>query len=109
VKVTAAKDVKMGATRLDPEHPWALWCAASVERTVGARPDVIPNLGGSLPNDVFTETLGMPTLWLPHSYGACSQHAPNEHMLAPLAREGLRIMTGIFWDMGEPGSPARAA
>ena len=25
----------------------------------------------------------------------CSQHAPNEHMLAPLAREGLAIMTQI--------------
>ena len=38
---------------------------------------LLPNLGGSLPNDVFSETLGLPTLWVPHSYPACSQHAPN--------------------------------
>jgi hypothetical protein len=40
-------------------------------------------------------------VWVPHSYAACSQHAPNEHLLASVAREGLRIMTGIFWDVGE--------
>ena len=27
--------------------------------------------------------LGLPTVWIPHSYASCSQHAPNEHMLAP--------------------------
>ncbi len=89
------------ATRLDPEHPWAQWAAASVERTIGLRPDVVPNAGGTLPNDVFTETLGMPTLWIPHSYASCAQHAPNEHLLAPLVRQGLEIMTGLYWDLGE--------
>jgi hypothetical protein len=48
--------------------------------------------------------LGLPTIWVPHSYPACSQHAPNEHMLASVAREGLQIMTGLFWDLGTPGS-----
>ena len=102
-------DEAMMPTRLDPDHPWARWAAASIERT-GGRPDVVPNLGGSLPNDVFADLLGMPTLWVPHSYGGCSQHAPNEHLLGPLAREGLRIMTGLFHDLGEPGTPfARGA
>ena len=49
--------------------------------------------------------LGLPTVWVPHSYAACSQHAPNEHLLAPIAREGLQIMAGLFWDLGE--APAR--
>jgi hypothetical protein len=79
-----------------------------MERTTGAPPDVIPNLGGSLPNDVFTDVLGLPTLWVPHSYSSCSQHAPNEHLLAPLAREGLQLMAGLFWDVGETGLPARS-
>jgi acetylornithine deacetylase/succinyl-diaminopimelate desuccinylase-like protein len=96
------------ATRLDPDHPWARWAAASMERTTGQRPDVLPNVGGSLPNDIFSELLGMPTLWVPHSYASCSQHAPNEHLLAPLVREGLGIMTGLFWDLGEEGIPERA-
>lgn len=42
------------------------------------------------------------------SNGSCSQHAPNEHLLASVAREALGIMAGLFWDLGEPGTPARS-
>ncbi len=101
VKVTPARDEIMHATRLDPESPWVKWAIQSIERTTGKKPAILPNLGGSLPNEVFAETLGLPTVWIPHSYTACSQHAPNEHMLAPIAREGLQIMAGLFWDLGE--------
>lgn len=104
VTISGTSDAMM-ATRLDPDHPWAQWAVASIEQTTGEPPDVLPNLGGSLPNDVFADLLGLPTLWVPHSYGGCSQHAPNEHLLAPIARNGLRIMTGLFWDLGEPGTP----
>ena len=38
---------------------------------------------------------------------SCSQHAPNEHMLAPVARDALRIMAGLMWDLGEAHFPAR--
>jgi hypothetical protein len=57
-----------------------------------------------LPNDAFSELLGLPTIWVPHSYPGCSQHAANEHLLASVAREGLQIMAGLFWDLGEPGA-----
>jgi acetylornithine deacetylase/succinyl-diaminopimelate desuccinylase-like protein len=90
------------ATRLDVDSPWVAWAQRSIERTSGKRPTTLPNLGGSLPNDAFAELLGLPTLWVPHSYPACAQHAPNEHLLAPLAREGVRIMAGLYWDLGEP-------
>ena len=98
----------MAATRLDPDHPWVHWASASVAATTGAPPAILPNLGGSLPNDCFADVLGLPTIWVPHSYPGCSQHAPDEHMLVNVAREGLQIMTGLFWDLGEPATPARA-
>ena len=101
VKVEQAADMVMQATRLDPESPWVKWAAASIEKTTGKKPAILPNLGGSLPNDVFSETLGLPTVWIPHSYASCSQHAPNEHLLAPVAREALGIMAGLYWDLGE--------
>jgi hypothetical protein len=91
----------MHATRLDPAHPWVQRVAASIAATTGRAPAILPNLGGSLPNDCFADVLGLPTVWVPHSYPACSQHAPNEHLLGSVAREGLAIMTGIFWDLGE--------
>ncbi|MDB5363944.1 MAG: hypothetical protein JWO51_5241 [Rhodospirillales bacterium] len=101
VVVTPAEKGYFNATRLDPEHPAAQWAIASVARTAGQAPAVLPNLGGSLPNDLFAQLLGMPTIWVPHSYAGCSQHAPDEHGLAPILREGLQVMTGLFWDLGE--------
>ncbi|WP_119418172.1 M20 family metallopeptidase [Desertibaculum subflavum] len=106
VQVTQSRAEVMNATRLDPEHPWVRFAAASIGKTTGKKPAILPNLGGSLPNDVFSDTLGLPTVWVPHSYGACSQHAPNEHALASLLREGLAMMTGLFWDLGERPWPA---
>ena len=90
----------MKATRTPLDDPWVRRVMVSLEETLGRPPALLPNLGGSIPNDVFTDVLGMPTIWVPHSYAGCSQHAPNEHALAPLLREGLEMMTGIFWDIG---------
>jgi len=105
VDVRASDAEPMAATRLDPDHPWVHWASASIAATTGMPPAILPNLGGSLPNDCFAEVLGLPTIWVPHSYPACSQHAPDEHLLADVAREGLLIMTGLFFDLGEPGGP----
>ena len=110
VVVRASRMEMFPATRLDPDNPWVAWSLASIERSTGKRPALLPNLGGSIPNDAFSDILGMPTIWIPHSYPACSQHAPDEHMLAPVAREGLAMMTGLYWDLGESGVEAvRAA
>jgi acetylornithine deacetylase/succinyl-diaminopimelate desuccinylase-like protein len=95
------------ATRLDPAHSAAQWAARSIEASIGRAPAVVPNAGGSLPNDCFAEILGMPTVWVPHSYPGCCQHAPDEHMLLSNAREGLAIMTGLFWDFGDEDAPTR--
>jgi acetylornithine deacetylase/succinyl-diaminopimelate desuccinylase-like protein len=89
------------ASRLDPADPWVTWASRSLERTAGRAPTILPNIGGSLPNDIFADVLRLKTIWVPHSYAGCSQHAPNEHLLAPIAREGLGLMAGLFWDLGD--------
>jgi acetylornithine deacetylase/succinyl-diaminopimelate desuccinylase-like protein len=89
------------ATRLDPGDPAAKWAANSIEATLGVSPVIVPNLGGTLPNDCFALELGMPTLWIPHSYQGCRQHAGDEHLLTGLVEEGLRMMAGLFWDLGD--------
>jgi acetylornithine deacetylase/succinyl-diaminopimelate desuccinylase-like protein len=98
--------VSMRPTRLDPDDPWAQWALSSIRDTTGGEVAVVPNLGGSLPNDVFAELLGLPTIWVPHSYAGCSQHAPNEHVLAPICRQALAIMAGLWWDLGSGSSPS---
>ncbi|MBM9595436.1 M20 family metallopeptidase [Roseitranquillus sediminis] len=101
IKVERMKRGFFSATRTDPDNDWVRLVRASVEETTGKPVSLLPNLGGSLPNEVFAETLGMPTVWVPHSHPACSQHAPNEHMLASVAEEGMAMMAGVWWDIGE--------
>jgi len=107
VQVKADRSEVMAATRLDPENPWVTWAAQSIARTTGRAPAILPNLGASLPNDCFADVLKLPTLWVPHSYPACSQHAPDEHLLIDVAHQGLQIMIGLFEDLARTGKPVR--
>ncbi|MBB4185747.1 putative FMN-binding regulatory protein PaiB [Sinorhizobium terangae] len=96
VRITQSSDAVFRATRLDPRHPWVRWTGDSIVRTTGKKPAI-------LPNDIFSDILELPTVWVPHSYPGCSQHAPNEHLPLLIARGGLALMAGIYWDLGEPG------
>ncbi|MGF9563388.1 M20 family metallopeptidase [Neorhizobium sp. JUb45] len=106
VVIRAVNNDIFQATRVSPDHPWVRLVTGSLERTEGRPPHVLPNLAGSLPNDAFSEILGLPTVWVPHSYGGCCQHAPNEHVLGSLSKSALRNMAGIFADIAESGGPS---
>jgi len=101
VQIARAPDDPFPPTRLDPDDPWVTWAMTSIARSTGKRPALLPNFGGSIPNDAFSDILGLPTLWVPHSYPGCSQHAPNEHLPGGLLREALAMMTGLYCDLGE--------
>jgi acetylornithine deacetylase/succinyl-diaminopimelate desuccinylase-like protein len=99
--------IRMPASRTDPAHPWVNWAVASMERTLGIRVQVIPNASGGLPGDVFVDHLGVPLVWIPHSYNGCKQHGPDEHFLRPIGRQGIAAFAGLWWDLGETGTPGR--
>lgn len=107
IKIEAHDRGFFSATRLDPSHPWAQFVGDSIRETSGGPLHVLPNLAGSLPNDSFTDILELPTIWVPHSYRGCSQHAPNEHVLKPLCGDALKVMAGVFWDIGAKPVPSR--
>jgi len=97
----------------EPEAPvnaisgWAK-ATCQLRFVVGTDPkEIVPALRRhlDLPNDSFVDILGVPTIWVPHSYRGCSQHAPNEHVLKPVCRDALRVMAGLFWDIGEGKTP----
>lgn len=106
VQIIESEKGEFPATRLEPGNPWLQFCARSLEKSTGQIPHLLPNLGGSLPNDCFSDVLGLPTIWVPHSYAGCSQHAPNEHILKPIARQALIGMAGLFADIAKYGTPA---
>ena len=89
------------ATRLDPTHPWVGFVKRSMETSLEKTVTVLPNLGGTIPNHCFADVLALPTVWMPHSYPSCKQHAPNEHLLENVVEQGLLAAAGLFWDLGE--------
>ena len=109
VQVSPARGEIFQATRFAPDHPWVRFVEASLTRSAGKAPHVLPNLAGSLPNDAFTDILGLPTIWIPHSHADCGQHGPNEHALLPIAREGMQLMTALFLDIAENAASLKPA
>jgi acetylornithine deacetylase/succinyl-diaminopimelate desuccinylase-like protein len=111
--VDARVTATMSATRLDPDSPWVGFILDSLQRSTAVPPALLPGIGGSLPNAPFAHTLGLPTLWIPHSYPGCSQHAPNEHLPTGLMRQALAVMAGVFSDLADlekwPTTPNGAA
>ncbi len=105
VEIVMPGTERFGATRLDPEDDWVRFTIASIARSTNKKPALLPNLGGSLPNDIFAEVLGLRTIWVPHSYPGCSQHAPDEHLPVAIAREALGLMAGLYWDIGSGEAP----
>jgi acetylornithine deacetylase/succinyl-diaminopimelate desuccinylase-like protein len=108
VRIEQPADVgRFPATRTEPDHPWALFAKASFEATASnQRPAIIPSTGGGVPNDVFQDSLGLPTLWIPHSYAGCSQHAPDEHILMSVMESAASLMAGLYWDIGAGPVPS---
>ena len=100
VKIAQGRDEIFQATRLDPDHPGAV--GRVIDRAKQRAPSaILPNSGGSLPNDIFSEGLGLPTIWVPHSYLGCSARAERAPADVDRAR-GLQLMAGLYWDLGEP-------
>ena len=97
--------LRMPASRTDPDHPWVRWAQASMAKSLGKKVQIIPNSSGGLPGDVFVDHLHVPLVWVPHSYNGCKQHGPDEHFLIAPAREGILAFAGMWWDLGENGTP----
>ena len=59
----------------------------------GQEPLLVPAMGGSLPESVFTKTLSMPVFGVPYANADQANHAPNENM--EIERFFMGIKTGI--------------
>jgi acetylornithine deacetylase/succinyl-diaminopimelate desuccinylase-like protein len=67
------------ASYTSPSRPEFGWLLRLLEEHGDAPPVALPTLGGTLPLWVFTETLGIPALWIPAANSDNQQHDVNEH------------------------------
>ena len=106
VQIAHGRDEIFVATRLDPEHPWVHWTVASIRRSTNKRARRHAKLRRLAAQRPLLRELGLADyLGAAFLSLGCSQHAPNEHLPLALAREALALMAGLYWDLGEPGTP----
>ncbi len=67
------------ASYTSPARPEFGWLLRLLAEEGGVEPVALPILGGTLPLHVFTEGLGIPTLWIPAANSDNQQHDVNEH------------------------------
>jgi acetylornithine deacetylase/succinyl-diaminopimelate desuccinylase-like protein len=90
VTVTSYGGMDPSKTPLD--SPFTEPLRQAILAAQGVPPLLVPAKGASLPNYVFTKTLGMPVFGVPYANPDESNHAPNENM--EIARFIMGIKTG---------------
>lgn len=68
----------------------------AVAQATGERPFIVPSLGSTLPNYVFTEILGMPSVLVPYANPDQNNHAANENFELRRFRDGMRICAALL-------------
>lgn len=70
----------MDPSKTPLDSPYAAPLAAAIAEAQGEPPLIAPAMGGSLPDYVFTRTLGIPAFGVPYANADERNHAPNENM-----------------------------
>jgi acetylornithine deacetylase/succinyl-diaminopimelate desuccinylase-like protein len=74
------------------DSPFTETLRQAISMAQGIEPLLVPAMGGSLPNYVFTKILGIPVFGVPYANADEANHAPNENM--EVERFLLGIKTG---------------
>lgn len=78
------------ASRTPLDHPFVPRVKAAVAKGFGREPLVVPSLGGTTPDFVFTSILGIPSIVIPLAPYDENNHAPNESTKVSLYLAGVR-------------------
>jgi acetylornithine deacetylase/succinyl-diaminopimelate desuccinylase-like protein len=88
-------------SKTSPELPVSRAAVASMEEAYGVPPVVMPLLGATAPNYVFTDDLGLPAIWTTYANYDEDNHAPNENMTLRAFRDGIVASAVLFQRMAE--------
>lgn len=97
VQVRFLGSMDPSATPLD--HPFAGPVRRAVARGFGKAPLDVPLLGGSLPDAVWTQTLGVPSFLVPYANPDEDNHAPNENIKVDRFHAGIRTAATLLAEL----------
>ena len=90
--VTVTRQGSMDPSKTPLDSPFAVPIRRGIGAAQGEEPLLVPALGGSLPDYVFTKVLGIPAFGVPYANADEANHAPNENL--EVERFYMGIKTG---------------
>lgn len=99
IEIKHLGSMRPSSTPLD--HPFAAPVRRAVERGFGVPPVDVPLLGGSLPDAVWTKTLGLPSFLVPYANHDEANHAPNENLQVARFHAGVRTAAALLAELAE--------
>ena len=91
-EVTVISHGGMDPSKTPLDSPFTEPLRQAIRAAQGAEPLLVPAMGGSLPEYVFTKTLRIPTFGVPYANADQANHAPNENL--EIERFFMGIKTG---------------
>ena len=106
IEIRGIKSTPASRTPLD--HPMVPMVKAAVEKGFNKKVLVVPSLGGTTPDFVFTRLLGLPSIVVPLAPYDENNHAPNESTKVSLylagIRSGLHLLEALSHGEGRTGN-----
>lgn len=87
--------------RTDPDDPFVRLVVEAAREVYGVPMDVVPMTGGSGPNHMFIEALGVPVVTAGIGHPGAQVHAPNENIRLDLYLKGARHIARILTDFSQ--------
>jgi len=101
IEIRELKSTPPSRTSLD--DPFVPMVRKAVADGFGREPLVVPSLGGTTPDFVFTKLLGLPSIVVPLAPYDENNHAPNESTKVSLYLAGIRSGMRLIEAMGARG------
>ncbi|HET7041789.1 MAG TPA: peptidase dimerization domain-containing protein, partial [Gemmatimonadales bacterium] len=92
----------MDPSKTPLESPYTAPLRDAIAAAQGA-PLLVPAMGGSLPDYVFTKTLGIPAFGVPYANADEANHAPNENLEVERFYNGIKTGAAILAYLGAMG------
>jgi acetylornithine deacetylase/succinyl-diaminopimelate desuccinylase-like protein len=90
----------MDPSKTPLDSPYVDVLRAAITAAQGEEPLLVPALGGSLPEYVFTKLLGLPAFTVPYANADEANHAPNENIEVERFFRGIKTGAAMLAALG---------
>jgi len=91
----------MNPSKTPLDSPFVEPLRQAILTATGKEPLLVPAMGGSLPDYVFTKILGIPDFTVPYANADEANHAPNENLELELFIRGIRTGVAMLTCLGQ--------